>query len=89
MSPTKTATVSGRVNIPVSRETRSAMEKIASRKGITLSELGRQALDAFLKQEHRRLRLQQLRDNAVKCADIIEDVADDWRVTEVEGWLDD
>ena len=89
MCNTKTATVSGRVNIPVSQETRSDMEKIASRKGVSLAELGRQALEAFLAQEHRRMQLQRLRDTAIKYADIIGGVAEDWCVTEVEGWPDD
>ena len=89
MCTTKTATVSGRVNIPVSQETRSDMEEFASRKGISLAELGRQALEAFLAQEHRRMRLERLRDTAIKYADIIGGVAEDWRVTEVEGWPDD
>ena len=89
MSLTKTTAVIGRVNIPVSLETRSEMEIIASRKGISLAELGRQALEAFLADEHRRLRLERLRDNAIKYADIINSVGDDWSVTETEGWLND
>ena len=89
MSPTKTATVTGRVNIPISPETRSEMEEVASRKGVSLAELGRQALESYLAQEHRRMRLQRLRNTAIKYADIIEDAAEDWRVTEVEGWSDD
>jgi hypothetical protein len=89
MSTTKTATVTGRVNIPVSLETRSDMERIASGKGISLAELGRQALEAFLADEHRRLRLHRLRDTAIKYADIINGVGDDWSATETEGWQDD
>lgn len=89
MSVTKTATVTGRVNIPVSPETRSEMEKIASNKGVSLAELGRQAIETFLTQEHRQQRLRQLRDNAIKYADIIDGVADDWQATEVEGWPDE
>ena len=89
MSPTKTAAVISRVNIPISRETRSEMEIIASGKGISLAELGRQALEAFLADEHRRMRLQRLRDSAIKYADIINSVGDDWSATETEGWQDD
>ena len=89
MSPTKTIAVIGRVNIPISRETRSEMERIASGKGISLAELGRQALEAFLADEHRRMRLQRLRDNAIKYADIINSVGDDWSTTETEDWQDD
>ena len=89
MSLTKTATVTSRINIPVSRETRSEMEKAALRRGVSLAELGRQAIEAFLTQEHRRLRLQRLRDNAIKYADIINSVGDDWSATETEGWQND
>ena len=89
MSPSKTTAVSGRVNIPISPETRLDMEEIASRKGVSLAELGRQALESYLAQEHRRMRLQRLRGTALKYANIIEDVAEDWRATEVEGWSDD
>ncbi len=89
MSPTKTAPVISRVNIPISRETRSEMEILASGKGISLAELGRQALEAFLADEHRRMRLQRLRDSAIKYADIINSVGDDWSATEIEGWHDD
>ena len=87
MSTTKTARVIGRVNIPVSPETRSEMERIAARQGVSLAELGRQALEAFLTQEHRKMRLQRLRDNAIKYADIIKGVGEDWSVTETESWL--
>ena len=89
MCPTKAAAVIGRVNIPITLETRSEMEKIASGRGISLAELGRQALETFLANERRRLRLQKLRENAVKYADIINSVGDDWSVTETEGWQDD
>ncbi len=89
MSPTKTAAVIGRVNIPITRETRSEMERIASDKGISLAELGRQALEAFLTDAQRKMRLNRLRDTAIKYADIINSVGDDWSVTETEGWQDD
>lgn len=89
MSPTKTAAVIGRVNIPITRETRSEMERIASSKGISLAELGRQALEAFLADEHRRMRLHRLRDTAIKYADIINSIGDDWSATETDGWQDD
>ena len=89
MSPTKTAAVIGRVNIPITRETRSEMERIASDKGISLAELGRQALEAFLTDAQRKMRLNRLRDTAIKYADIINGVGDDWSATETEGWQDD
>ena len=89
MSPTKTAAVIGRVNIPITRETRSEMERIASDKGISLAELGRQALEAFLTDVQRKMRLNRLRDTAIKYADIINSVGDDWSATETEGWQDD
>ena len=89
MSQTKTAPVISRVNIPISNETRTEMERIATRKGISLAELGRQALEVFLAGEYRKLRLQQLRDNAIKYADIINSVGDDWCATETEGWQDE
>lgn len=89
MSPTKTAPVIGRVNIPISMETRSEMESIASSKGISLAELGRQALEVFLAEERRKIRSQQLRDTAIKYADIINNVGDDWSATETEGWQDE
>ncbi len=84
MSPNKKAAVSGRVNIPISLKTRSEMEAIAARRGVSLAELSRQALEAFLADEHRRMRLQQLRENAIKYANIINCVGDDWSVTETE-----
>ena len=89
MGPVKTATVHSRVNIPVSPETRSQMEEIASRKGVSLAELGRQALESYLVEALRQQRLQRLCETAIKHADIIEGVAEKWQVTEVEGWLDD
>ena len=89
MSLTKTATILSRVNIPVSTETRSQMEEIASRKGISLAELGRQALESYLVEARRQQRRQRLCETATKHADIIEGVAEEWQATEVEGWPDD
>jgi len=89
MSPTKTATVNSRINIPISPETRTRLEEIAADKGVSLAQLGRQALESFLAAERRRLRLQRLCETATRYADIIEGVAEDWRATEVEGWPDD
>jgi len=89
MSPAKTASVHSRVNIPISPETRSQMEEIASRKGVSLAELGRRALESYLTEARRQLRLQRLCETAAKHADIIEGVAEEWQVTEVEGWPDD
>jgi len=83
MSPTKTSTVSSRINIPVSPETRSRMEEVASGKGISLAELGRQALESYLAEERRRRRLERLCETATRYADIIEGVAEEWRVTEI------
>ena len=89
MSTIKTATVHNRVNIPISPETRSQMEELASRKGVSLAELGRQALESYLVEARRQQRLQRLCETAVKYADIIEGVAEEWQVTEVEGWSDE
>ena len=89
MSPTKTAKVNSRINIPISLETRSRLEEIASDKGVSLAQLGRHALESYLAEERHRLRLQRLCDTATKYADIIEGVAEDWRATEVEGWSDE
>ncbi len=89
MSPTKSVTVNSRINIPISPETRSRLEEIAADQGVSLAQLGRQALESFLATERRRLRLQRLCDTATRHADIIGGVAEDWRATEVEGWPDD
>ncbi|MDP8240718.1 MAG: CopG family transcriptional regulator [Candidatus Hatepunaea meridiana] len=89
MSLIKTATVHCRVNIPVSPETRSQMDEIASHRGVSLAELGRQALESYLVEARRQQRLQHLCETATKHADIIEGVAEEWQITEVEGWPDD
>jgi len=88
MSPVKT-TVNRRINIPISPDTRSQMEEVASSKGVSMAELGRQALETYLAEERHSQRLQRLCETAVKYADIIEGVAEEWRVTEVEDWPND
>ena len=89
MSVTRAAAVNSRVNIPISPETRSEMEEVATIKGVSLAELGRLALEAYLIRERRRFRLERLKASAIKYADVIEGVAEEWRETEVEGWPND
>jgi len=89
MTPVKTTTVHSRINIPISPDTRSQMEEIASRRGVSLAELGRRALESYLAAARRQQRLQHLCETATKHADIIEGVAEEWRITEVEGWPDE
>ncbi len=86
MSLIKSAAVNRRLNIPISPETRNQLEELASRQGVSLAELGRQALESFLIDQLRRARLERLCATATRYADIIEGVAEDWRATEVEDW---
>ncbi len=88
MSYIKT-TANSRINIPITATTRAQLEQVATGKGVSLAELGRQAIEAFLAEERRHQRLQALCSTATKYADIIEEVDREWRHTEVEGWTDD
>ena len=51
------STFNSRINIPISPLTRTEMEEIADNKGVSLAELGRQAIEAFLSEERRKNRL--------------------------------
>jgi len=86
MSHTKTTAVNNRLNIPISQETRIELEELATIQGVSMAELGRRALMDFLTDQRRQARLEKLCSTALKCRDIIECVAEDWRATEVEGW---
>ncbi len=89
MSQHKNNIASSRLNIPISPEIRTELEEIATSGGYSLAEIGRQALETFLAEHRNRARLARLCTTAVKYADIIESVSEDWRSTEVEGWSDE
>ncbi len=89
MSHIKTTAVNNRLNIPISHETRIELEELASIQGVSMAELGRRALMDLLTEQRRKARLEKLCSTALKCRDIIEGVAEDWRATEVEGWSDE
>jgi len=89
MSQTKPTAVNSRINIPITPDTRSEMEEIASRKGVSLAELGRQALEAFLAEERRSARLRELCETATKHSDIINGVSEEWGAVETDGWSDE
>lgn len=89
ISPMKISTVTSRLNIPISSLTRSELEVIASQKGLSLAELGRQAIEAFLIEERRQRRLEKLCATATRHADLINSVGAEWSSTETDGWQDD
>ncbi|MDP8205288.1 MAG: hypothetical protein P9L92_01390 [Candidatus Electryonea clarkiae] len=85
MSNANSSAVSSRLNIPVNSETRSYLEEVASRRGVKLAEIGREALEMFIRKQKRQERLERLCETAEKYRAIIEDVGDEWRVTELDG----
>lgn len=89
MEHTTLISVNKRINIPVTQDTRSQMELIAEQRGVSLAEIGREALEAFVRNEKCRLRTITLKENAIKFADIINSVGKEWSVTETDGLLDD
>jgi len=89
MSNTRTPAIASRINIPISLEIKDEMETLASADGISLAELGRRAIERFLADARRCQRLEHLRNSAIKHADILESVAEEWRNTELDGWSDE
>lgn len=101
------ASLSKRINIPISKELRQKLEALAKEYGISLAELGREAIVVYcdkdlartkrrirpvaIKQSHleegseRTKRRSKLALVALKNADLINSVAEEWKHTETDG----
>ncbi|MFQ5708948.1 MAG: hypothetical protein ACE5HO_15935 [bacterium] len=70
----------------IPNDLRREIETWASQKGITLAEFGREAFESYLHAKRREERHAQLAETCQMLAELNDQVAEKWGITDAENW---